>query len=52
VRVSHLVEADFEEELFKDTQDFKKEQVHRALDKIKEKFGDNAIYRAARTFKH
>ena len=46
VKVSHLCGLDSEEELFKDKGDLKNEEVHLALDKIRGKFGNNAIYRA------
>ncbi|MGE5197938.1 MAG: DNA polymerase IV [Deltaproteobacteria bacterium] len=51
VKVSGLSATGREESLFVDNEDEKKEQVHRALDKIKEKFGDAAIFRATRITK-
>jgi len=46
VKVSNLVPADFQDSLFKDNQDEKRESIHKAIDKIKEKFGDEVIHRA------
>ena len=47
VKVSNLVETDFPDTLFDDGIDSKLENIHRAVDKIKEKFGDGFIKRAA-----
>jgi len=47
VRASNLSPADFQDSLFKDSGDDKREEVHSAVDRIKEKFGDGAIYRAS-----
>jgi len=43
VRASGLIDAGVCDSIFVDE---KKEKVHKAIDKIKGKFGDNAIYRA------
>ncbi len=46
VKVSNLAPVDFKESLFADVSDEKKERIHKAVDKIKKKFGDIAIHRA------
>jgi DNA polymerase IV len=46
VKASGLVSACVQESLFEDAQEIKKESVHRAIDKIKGKFGDASITRA------
>jgi len=46
VKVSNLSGSGFRESLFADASDGRKEEIHKALDKIKGKFGDGAIYRA------
>ncbi len=46
VKASGLASACAQESLFEDAQEIKKESVHRAIDKIKEKFGDGSITRA------
>jgi len=46
VKVSALVSGHFPDSLFKDNLDEKKESIHTAVDKIKEKFGDEIIHRA------
>lgn len=46
VRVSNLIPADFTDTLFKDNVDQVREKLHKAIDKIRERFGDRAIHRA------
>ncbi|MFC1522002.1 DNA polymerase IV [Elusimicrobiota bacterium] len=46
VKVSNLIPSDTIETLFTDPADVNKEKVHKAVDKIKEKFGTYAIRRA------
>lgn len=46
VKVSGLVPADFEDSLFKNISDIKSEALHSAVDSIRKRFGDGAIYRA------
>lgn len=48
VKVSNLSSAGEEQFLFKDSADTKRENVQRAVDKIREKFGNNSIYNAVR----
>ncbi len=46
VRVSNLVDAFWQNDLFSDTRDARKtEQIHKALDKIKDRFGERSIKR-------
>lgn len=47
VKMSHFIPADVRDSLFVDTNDEKKEKIHNAIDKIKGKFGENIIHRAA-----
>lgn len=47
VRVSKLCPADLKESLFEYNADIKKEEVHKAVDKIREKFGNGSISRAS-----
>ncbi|NQU95865.1 MAG: DNA polymerase IV [Candidatus Omnitrophica bacterium] len=47
VKVSKLSPADFRDTLFNEAGDRKKENVHSAVDKIKEKFGTGSIHRAS-----
>ncbi|MDD5584281.1 MAG: DNA polymerase IV [Candidatus Omnitrophica bacterium] len=47
VKVSNFIPADVRDSLFVDTSDEKKEKIHDAIDKIKGKFGENIIHRAA-----
>lgn len=47
VRTSNLTTGDIQETLFKDKVDEKQEAVHKAIDKLKSKFGDGAVGRAA-----
>lgn len=47
VKASNLHPADLKESLFEDKADVKREQVHKAIDQIKEKFGSGSIVRAA-----
>ncbi len=44
VRVSHFDDAYVEESLFVDPKDVKKEGIHRALDKLKDRFGEGTIH--------
>ncbi len=46
VRVSGLSPAGFPDSLFVDSADLKREEVHKAVEKIRRKFGDDAINRA------
>ena len=46
VRVSHFTDPYFQESLFEDPKAAKKEKVHKAIDLIKDKFGEGAIRRA------
>ncbi|MDD5450272.1 MAG: DNA polymerase IV [Candidatus Omnitrophica bacterium] len=46
VKVSNLIPADFDDTLFSDIIDKKNEAIHKAVDTIKERFGNTAIYRA------
>jgi len=46
VKVSGLTLTGFRDSLFKEERDEKKEGVHKAIDRIKRKFGDVAIHRA------
>ena len=46
VKVSNLLPAGFNDSFFKEDVDEKNEKIHKAIDKIKEKFGDIAIHRA------
>ncbi|MEA3369222.1 MAG: DNA polymerase IV [Candidatus Ratteibacteria bacterium] len=47
IKVSNLDSRNGNESLFNDIVDEKKERIHQAVDKIKEKFGEAAIRRAA-----
>ncbi|UCC95262.1 MAG: DNA polymerase IV [Candidatus Omnitrophota bacterium] len=49
VKISNLISADLQDSIFKDKIDDKKEYLHRVVDKIKDKFGERAIYRAGST---
>jgi hypothetical protein len=46
VRVSGFQSAYVQESLFEDAQHDKKERVHKAVDLIKDKFGERSIHRA------
>jgi DNA polymerase-4 len=46
VKVSNLVPSDAQESLFKETAEAKADQIHKAVDRIRERFGDDSIYRA------
>ena len=46
VKVSALMPADFKESLFEDKNDTRRENTHKAIEAIREKFGQGAIYRA------
>jgi DNA polymerase-4 len=48
VKVSNLIESDAKDSIFDGKPEQKRENIHKAVDKIKEKFGNSAIYRAAR----
>jgi len=50
VSVSNLSSADFRGNLFAAESDRNRESVHRALDKIKERFGDESIHRATSAY--
>ncbi len=45
VRLSHFEDAYFQENLFENKQDIRLEKIHKAVDLIKDKFGDGAIHR-------
>jgi len=47
VKVSNLLPADFRDNLFGEMEDKKTESVHRAVDRIKSKFGSSSIHRAS-----
>jgi DNA polymerase-4 len=47
VKASNFIPADMRDSLFVDASDEKKEKVHSAIDRIKGKFGENIIHRAA-----
>ena len=46
VKVSGLLPAEEKESLFEDPADLRREKAHRAIEGIREKFGDGAIFRA------
>jgi nucleotidyltransferase/DNA polymerase involved in DNA repair len=46
IKASNLIDAGIKDSLFDEGRDKKKESIHKAIDKIKEKFGDNIIHRA------
>lgn len=46
VKVSNLLPSDVKDSLFKDSEEDRKENLHQALSKIKEKFGKDSIFRA------
>lgn len=46
VRASNLTSSNFQENLFHEKGDERLEAIHGAVDSIKEKFGDDSIYRA------
>ncbi|MFC1576102.1 DNA polymerase IV [Candidatus Omnitrophota bacterium] len=46
VKVSNLSTAGFRDSLFGETKDEKQEQIHKAVDRIKDKYGDDSIHRA------
>lgn len=46
VKVSNFGAEGFQEDLFKKSTDKKKESLHQAIDKIKQKFGEDALHRA------
>jgi nucleotidyltransferase/DNA polymerase involved in DNA repair len=45
IKTSNLIDSDVKDSLFDEGKDKKKENIHKAVDKIKEKFGDNIIHR-------
>ncbi|MCQ9207034.1 MAG: DNA polymerase IV [Omnitrophica bacterium] len=47
VKASNLSERDFPDTLFRDASDDKNEEIHKAVDRIKEKFGEASIHRAS-----
>jgi len=46
VKASNLSSASFRESLFQEGEEAKSESIHKAIDKIRHKFGDGFIYRA------
>jgi DNA polymerase-4 len=46
VRLTHFEDLYVQDSLFEDAADIKQEKVHKAVDRIKDKFGDGAIHRA------
>ena len=46
VKVSNLISSQTKDSLFEGKVEKKREDMHKAVDKIKEKFGDSSIYRA------
>ncbi|MFA5272446.1 MAG: DNA polymerase IV [Candidatus Omnitrophota bacterium] len=46
IKTSNLIDSGIKDSLFDEGRDKKKENIHKAVDKIKEKFGDNSIGRA------
>lgn len=46
VRASNLCPANLKESLFTDKDEIKKEEIHKAVDRIREKFGSDSIFRA------
>lgn len=46
VKVSNLIHADFPDTLLEDDIDQEREKLHKAIDRINEKFGERAIHRA------
>jgi DNA polymerase-4 len=46
VKVSNLISSEIKDSLFEGGVEKKREHIHKAVDKIKEKFGDSSIYRA------
>ncbi|MCQ9205806.1 MAG: DNA polymerase IV [Omnitrophica bacterium] len=46
VKVSNLIASDIRDSIFYDEKDEKKENIHKAIDKIKQEFGSGAICRA------
>ena len=51
VRMSNFTDPYVQESLFLDPIDEKREKVHKAVDLIKDKFGEGAIYRARNAWK-
>jgi DNA polymerase IV len=45
IKVSHFADDYVQESLFRDDQDGRKEEIHKAMDRIKDKFGEKAIHR-------
>ena len=48
VKASNLKTSDVKDDLFAGNIDDRQEKVHKAIDRIKDKFGDGSIYRAAK----
>ena len=46
IRASNLCPADEQDNLFPDKQDAKRQNVHKVVDRIRERFGETAIFRA------
>jgi DNA polymerase IV len=46
VRASNLLTSGFKDSLFDDKSDDKIEDIHKAIDKIKQRFGDDSVHRA------
>ena len=47
VKASNFSEKDFPDTFFRDESDDKNEEIHKAVDRIKEKFGNTSIHRAS-----
>jgi DNA polymerase IV len=52
VRMTHFEGSYFQESLFQNQDDEKKEKIHAALDRIKDKFGENIISRGQSRWTH
>ncbi|MCF7907702.1 MAG: DNA polymerase IV [Candidatus Omnitrophica bacterium] len=50
VKASNCMDSEIKDSLFEGEKDKKKERVHQAVDSIRNKFGNQAIYRAKKTF--
>ncbi|NQU74496.1 MAG: DNA polymerase IV [Candidatus Omnitrophica bacterium] len=46
VKASNFFPSDFKDSLFREQEDEKREGIHKAVDGIRRKFGENSIYRA------
>lgn len=51
VKVSNLSPLDFQDSLFEERTDKKREDIHQAVERIKERFGDASIHRATSNIK-